>query len=700
MILLFDLTLPFKDPVLIFCLVLLIILLTPILLAKIKFPSIIGLILAGVLIGPHGFNLLLRDASIELFGTVGLLYIMFIAGLEIDLADFKLNKNKSIVFGAFTFIIPMILGTIAGYYVLNFSLASSILLASMFASHTLLAYPITSGYGINKLESINITVGGTIITDTAALLVLAVIAGSAQGDLNVNFWIQLIISILIFGFIVLYLIPIVCRWFFKKMEGQGEAQFIFSLSVVFGSAFLAELAGVEAIIGAFLSGLALNRFIPHTSPLMNRIEFVGNTLFIPFFMIGVGMLVYIRVLVQGTKALFVAVIMIIIAISAKWIAAFVTQKFYKYSNTERNVIFGLSSAQAAATLAVVLVGYNLEFFDVNVLNGTVIMILVTCLTSSFFTENAAKKLAQLEKEKTPEFKEIDQRILVPIANPENMENLIDLAVMIKDPDSKEPIYPLSVVQDDQEATEKLLINKKIIEGAVKHGAASENSIRLVSRIDQDISKGILRCIREMLITEIIVGWDGKVNSNGKAYGHVLDTLLEETSQMIWVSKIINPVNTIKKIVLAIPPLAEEEEGFEHWISKIKNFSKEIGAEIHVYSNRETEEKINEVIENSKPAVDCLYFTFEDWDDFLVLSRELEPDDLFIIISARHNMKSYRNNLDKIPGQLSRYFSENNYIIVFPALEDNDIKVAGKTATKTTKEANPAALENLTGGVNK
>jgi hypothetical protein len=325
------------------------------------------------------------------------------------------------------------------------------------------------------------------------------------------------------------------------------------------------------------------------------------------------------------------------------------------------------------------------------------MILVTCITSSFVTEQAGKNLAESEKEKTPEFKEIDQRILVPIANPENIENLIDLAVMIKNPDSEEPIYPLAVVKDDQEATEQLRINKKIIEGAVKYGAASENIIRLVSRIDQDTSKGILRCIREMLITEIIIGWDGQVNSSNNAYGHVLDTLLEKSSQMLWVSKIIKPINTVNKIVLAIPPFAEEEAGFGHWIYKIKALSKEIGAGIHIFSSKDTEESVREIIESSKPTIDCEYFNFDNWDDFLVLSRELEPDDLFIIVSARHNMKSFNHILDKIPSQLAKYFQDNNFIIIFPTLEDNE-KDAEKIATSRKKATNPAALENLTGGV--
>ncbi|MDQ3393964.1 MAG: cation:proton antiporter [Bacteroidota bacterium] len=670
MILLFEFSLPFKDPVLIFCLVLLIILLTPILFKKIKFPSIVGLIIAGVIIGPYGFNLLVRDASIELFGTVGLLYIMFIAGLEIDLADFKLNKNKSIVFGIITFTVPMVLGIVVGIYVLNLGIVSSVLLASMFASHTLLAYPITSGYGINKAESVNITVGGTIITDTAALMVLAVIAGAAEGDLNAQFWIRLIISFIVFVAVIFWVVPYIARWAFKKIDGEGESDFIFSLSVVFGAAFLAELAGVEAIIGAFLSGLALNRFIPHTSPLMNRIEFVGNTLFIPFFLIGVGMLVDVRVLVQGFDALYVALVMIIVAIAAKWIAAFITQKIYHYSIVERNLIFGLSSAQAAATLAVVLVGYNMEIFNVNVLNGTILMILVTCLTSSFITEKAAKTLADLQKEIKPNVDKIQQKILVPISDPETIEDLLDLAVMLKDPPSEEPIFALSVVKDDTEATENLLTNQKILEDAVKYGSSSDNQVRLVSRIDTDTAQGILRCIREMLITDVILSWDGKLNNQTHFFGKVLGNLLLKSNQNLFICRINIPINTIRKIVVAVPAIIEEEESFEQSVLKIKALAKEMGADLHFFATSATNARLKEVIEASKPAVESHYKEFDDWEDFLILARELQEDDLLIVINSRKGAISYNPIFVKIPELLSKYFNDFNFIMIYTAQDVN------------------------------
>src|SRR5687767_2942208 len=353
-----DFSLPLSNPVIIFSLVLFIILFAPILFNRIKIPHIIGLIIAGVIVGPYGLNLLLRDSSIVLFGTVGLLYIMFTAGLEIDLEEFRKNRFKSLVFGLFTFIIPMLLGTFAGYYFLRFSLPSSLLLASMFASHTLLAYPITSKYGISRIRSVTLTIGGTIITDIFALLVLATVTGMTKGEIGSAFWFRLAIASFLFGCIIFFLFPVIARWFFKNFN-DNISQYIFVLAMVFLGAFLAEAAGLEAIIGAFLSGLALNRFIPHSSPLMNRIEFVGNALFIPFFLISVGMLVDFKVLFKGLGALKVAGVMITVAVATKFVAAWITQKTFRLLADERRMIFGLSNSHAAATLAVVLVGYNI-----------------------------------------------------------------------------------------------------------------------------------------------------------------------------------------------------------------------------------------------------------------------------------------------------------------------------------------------------
>src|SRR5690554_3747007 len=348
--------LPLGNPVLIFSLILFIILLSPILLRKLNIPGIIGLIIAGVVIGPHGLNILEKSSAIDLFSTIGLLYIMFIAGLELDMNEFKSNRNKSLLFGLFTFIFPLGIGFPVCYYLLGYDFNASFLTASMFATHTLVAYPIVSKLGVSKNQAVAITVGGTILTDTAVLIILAVIIGNSQGNLDKEFWIRLLVSLAIFSFIMFFIVPKIAKWFFRKLESEKHSHYIFLLSVVFFAAFLAEVAGVEPIIGAFVAGLALNKLIPHSSALMNRIEFIGNSLFIPFFLIGVGMLVDVSVITKGPNALIIAGTLSAVALIGKWLAALFTQLVFKYSAAQRQLIFGLSGAHAAATLAVILVG--------------------------------------------------------------------------------------------------------------------------------------------------------------------------------------------------------------------------------------------------------------------------------------------------------------------------------------------------------
>ncbi len=664
---------PIKDPVLIFSLVLFIILLAPVLLQRIKIPSIIGLILAGVAIGPNGFNILLRDEGIILFGTVGLLYIMFLAGLEIDMNDFKKNRNTSLAFGVITFTIPMLLGTVVSYYLLEFSLVSSILLASMFASHTLLAYPIASRLGITKNKAVNITVGGTIITDTAALLVLAVITGANSGELNSEFWIRLGISLAIFSFIVLWVFPRIARWFFKNHETDAVAHYIFVLAMVFLAAFFAELAGVEPIIGAFLAGLALNPLIPHTSPLMNRIEFVGNALFIPFFLIGVGMLVDLRVLFRGPEALIVAGAMIAVAIAAKWLAAFITQKAFKFTSTEGKLIFGLSSAQAAATLAAVLIGYRIELLNESVLNGTILMILVTCIVSSVITEKAAVKQAIFDNEQAPDLSEISERILVPIAEEETMEPLIDLALLLKNAASPAPIYPLIVVKENRESKEKLIASSKILEKAESYASATDTPVDVLTRVDLNVTNGILRAIKDHMITEVVIGWNAKFTKNNMIFGSVLDNLLRKTGEMLLVAKLVQPLSTIKNIKVAVPPRAQYEPGFVHWINTIHTVAKQTSAAITFFSRKTTNDRISKVFMDLNTSVAVEYVEWEDWNNLISLKLDLGNDDLLVAISARLGSISYHSYLLNVPKQLSKHFRVHNFIVIYP--EQHGIRVA-------------------------
>src|SRR5690554_2384652 len=350
--------LPLEDPILIFSLILTIILIAPLLLQRIRIPGIIGLIISGIVIGPYGLNILGESLFVDVFSTIGLLYIMFIAGLELDLNEFRINKNKSLLFGFFTFFIPLSIGFPVCHYFLGYDFNASLLISSMFATHTLLTYPIVSKLGVSKNQAVAITVGGTILTDTAVLIILAVIIGSHNGGLTSEFWIKLGISLAVFSAFMFFVIPRIAKWFFRKLESEKHSHYIFVLCVVFLAAFLAEIAGVEPIIGAFVAGLALNKLIPHSSALMNRIEFIGNSLFIPFFLISVGMLVDVSVILSGPMALIVAGTLSVVAIFGKWNAAFFTQLVFKYSAAQRQLIFGLSGAHAAATLAVILVGYN------------------------------------------------------------------------------------------------------------------------------------------------------------------------------------------------------------------------------------------------------------------------------------------------------------------------------------------------------
>lgn len=661
----FDFSLPLKDPVLIFFVVLFIILLAPILLARFKLPSLIGLILAGLAAGPHGFGVLSRDSSIVLFGTVGLLYIMFLAALELDLNEFRKNKYRSLLFGALTFLFPFGLGILACRWILGFDLTASILVASMFSTHTLVAYPAASRLGITKNQAVTITVGGTVITDTLVLLILAVITGSRTGGLGYDYWIRLSVSLVAFCLVTFVLFPMLARWFFRNLEDEKTSQFLFVLALIFAAAFLAKLAGMEPIIGAFAAGLALNTLIPHTSPLMNRIEFVGNALFIPFFLIDVGMLVDTHVLFSGPEALMTAAVLTTVALTGKWLAAFATQKAFGYSRAQRGVIFGLSSSHAAATLAVILVGFNLGIVGEGVLNGTIVLILVSCLLGSFVTERAGRQLAIVESAKKPEPEVVSQKILVPIANPETIERLLDLSIMIRDPAAGQPISMLTVVRDDDEAAVRVAEGKKMFEKAVQHGSATDIRVKAIARVDLNVASGIVRTAKELGVTDIVLGWSGRSRAADRIFGSTMDSMLENASQSILVCNLIEPLNTAKRIVAAVPPNAEFERGFERWVGDLKRLARQTGTKVVFFLDPSSGAALKKAMEGGGAAVEADYRDFNDWEDFLILCREVGRDDLFVVVSARDGGISYLRELDDVPRRLFKHFGKNSFIVIYP-----------------------------------
>lgn len=668
--LLHEFELPLKNPVLVFSLVLFIILLAPILLKRFNIPGIIGLILSGVVVGPFGFNILEKSSAVELFSTIGLLYIMFIAGLELDMNEFKANRNKSLVFGLFTFVFPLVIGYPVCRYFLGYDFNASFLTASMFATHTLVAYPIVSKLGVSKNPAVAITVGGTILTDTAVLIILAVILGNSQGDLSREFWIRLAVSLAIFSAIIFLIIPRIAQWFFQKLESEKHAHYIFVLSIVFFAAFLAEVAGVEPIIGAFVAGLALNRLIPHSSALMNRIEFIGNSLFIPFFLISVGMLVDVRVILKGPAALIVAGTLSVVAIFGKWVAAWFTQLAFKYSAPQRKLIFGLSSAHAAATLAVILVGYKANILDENILNGTIILILITCVVASFATEKAAKTIALSEENGETESAApnifTDEHILLPIANPDNIEKLLEFALLVKDKKSVNPVSLLSVVPNNEEAEQNIIRSKNKLEKYVQQGSATETQVKIIATIDHNAASGIARTSREIMADFIIIGWPHRSGFLEKLIGEKVESILNNTERTLFVTHFEYPLVAHKRIIVIAPPLSEREAGFELWCNKTIRLSQELSVPAIVFSEERTKQAMESEIAENKLSPAITYQLFEDWEDFLVLSRHIQKDDLVILISARKGSFSHMYLLDSLPLKLEKYFEKNSKIVVYPS----------------------------------
>lgn len=660
---------PVTDPVVVFAIVLFVIFLGPLLLQRIRIPGIIGLILAGALLGPNGLHVLERSTAIELFGTVGLLYIMFQAGLEIDLNEFKENRNKGLTFGLLSFAIPQVFGALGLWYLLGLNWASAILVASMFASHTLVSYPIVSVMGLVKNEAVTVTLGGTLVVNALALLVLAVVASSTQGELTASFWFDLVFSLAVFVYLVIWVGPRVVRWFFRNVETEGAPQYIFVLSFVFAASFGAKVAGVEAIIGAFLAGLAINRLVPHTSPLMNRIDFVGNALFIPFFLIHVGMLSDFRVFFSGTTALITMGVVVGLSIVLKWAPAFLTAKIFGYKPAERRIIFGLSVAQAASTLAAALVGYELGLVSEDVLNGIIIMILVTCVLSALVVEPAGKELILLEE--TPQYKVRRQsdRILVPVANPKTILPLLDLAIMIHTPGSEEPIYPLAVVKDDAEAQSRILEIRTKLEKAVRYAAATDTVLHPITRIDLQVGAGIVRAIKELMITKVIVGWHGAYRPKDYLFGTVLDYLLTNCTREILVTRLLIPLNTVEKIFVIVPENAELEKGFSQWIRTVRILANQTTGKVHFAGPEATLDMVSAFAGKGKPVIKSEIRPFDDWEDVLVLSREITASTLLIAVQAREQMVSYHSWMRRMPRYLSKHFSDVSFILIYPEQHD-------------------------------
>lgn len=666
-------TWPIEDPVLVFAVLMMVILIAPLVAQRLRGPGIVGLIIAGILIGPNAMNILDRSETVVLLGTAGLLYIMFIAGIEIDLYRFKKYRSHSLIFGSATFLIPQVLGTLMAIVFLDFGWAAAILLASMFASHTLVPYPIMSRLGLAKCRSVTTTVGGTIITDTAALLVLAIVAASTRGELNAAFWLTLMVSLTIYTSVVWWGLPWLGRWFFNTIPSDGIAHFVFVIASVYLCAYFAEVAGVEAIIGAFLAGLALNRLVPDQSVMMARLEFAGNWFFIPVFLISVGMLVDPRALYTDLAAWKISLAMVTTVIVTKFLAAVVSSRILGYDKVESRIMFGLSVNQAAATLAAVMIGVQLGIFGDAVLNGAIMMILATCLIGPWVTQRYGRLLAQKEQEgELEDGFEQRPRILIPLRNPKGAEAILDVAFMIRPKDTDEPIFPLTVVQDADDASRQLITTERMLGNAVIHALAANIPVTPTIRLDTNPADGIVRAARELRVSTIVMGWTGISPARSRVFGSVLDQLLERCTQQFVVCHLVTELSTAERMVIVVPPFAHREFGFKQAVYSLKMMAQRAGLTVAISAAESDIKDVHQRIASIAPdvaMVDVPVSSIDQWQN--PRGDMLRKTDILVLLSARREQLSWQAALDHIPQQIAMMQPPVSMLVVYPGMGDEE-----------------------------
>ena len=662
---------PITDPTLIFFVVLLMILLSPIIMGRLRIPHIIGMVLAGVVVGQYGLDILERDASFELFGRVGLYYIMFLAGLEMDMEGLKKNRNRVAVFGLLTFLIPFAMTYAMASWLLYYTPLGSFLLAAIMASNTLIAYPIVGRYGLTRHTSSTLSVGSSMMALFLALIVMASIVNSFHGGSGIGFWLLFVVKFAVYCAGLILIIPRLTRWFLRRYS-DSVMQFIFVLAVVFLSAALSDAVGLEGIFGAFMSGLILNRFVPKVSPLMNRIEFTGNALFIPYFLIGVGMLINVRLLFAGSRILWVVFCLVFFGTLGKAVAAYLAARLFRMPWLSGHMMFGLTSAHAAGAIAMVMVGRQLEtapgryLFGDEVLNGIVIMILFTCVISTVITERAAQRLRLQEKEEPQLKKDIDdEKILIPVKYPEYADNLVTMATMMRNPRSKRDLVALNVVYDDVNMRHNQAEGQQLLDHLRHLASASDVPMTTQVRIAANIANGIKHAFKEFQASEILMGLHFHKEVSRGFWGEFTRSLYNGLSRQIIITRIMQPLNTIRRIQVAVPSRAEFEPGFYRWLERLARMAGNLECRVVFHGRQDTLQLVKEFIRNRFPSVRAEYEELEHWNELPELATRVREDHLFVIVTARKGTISYKSAMERLPDEVNKCFKGKTLMIIFP-----------------------------------
>ena len=660
---------PITNPTLIFFVVLCIILLAPIIMGKLRIPHIIGMVLAGVVVGEYGLDILQRDDSFELFGKVGMFYIMFLAGLEMDMESIRKAKSHYIIFGLLTATVPFIITYLLANWLMGYTQTASLLLGCIMASNTLVAYPIVCRYGLQQHPAVSLSVGSTMIALFLSLTAIAGIAGSSNGG-GMMFWLFFLFKIAAFCTAMILFIPRITRWFLHRYS-DAVMQFIFVLALLFMSAALAEVVSLEGILGAFLAGLILSRYIPTLSPLMGRIEFIGNALFIPYFLIGVGMLINVRVLFHGGGIVWVVLFMVAVGIIGKALAAYLACLHFRMPVSSGHLMCGLTTAHAAGAIAMVMVGMRLEtspghyLVDNDMLNGVVIMILLTCIFSGIVTERTAKKIV-VSDSATPKSQEHDdEKIFLPVKYPELAEGLLHVAIMMRNAKLNRGLVAPNVVYDDNKRQENQERGRKLLDNLVKVASAADVRMQTQVRVAANIANGIKHAFKEFDASEIIMGLHIHKEISPKFWGEFAQSLYNGLDRQIIFVRLKQPLNTLRCIHVAVPSRAEFEAGFTRWLERLLRLSDNLDCRIVFHARQDCCDLISDYIQHEHPSVRVTFEPMEHWNELPHLAKHVNDDHLIVFVTSRKGNISYKTAFEKLPKEIEYYYAGKSLMIVFP-----------------------------------
>ncbi len=662
--------LPLDEPVLVFAIALAVFLIGPLAIKRLGQPGIVGIVLLGAVLGPGGTGLVEHGDAIELLGTVGLIYLLFTVGLELDLRGFFENTGSAALFGLTSFFLPFSLGMAGAHYLFGFSLPAAALLAAVFASHTLLAYPIVNQYDVTQNRAVTAVFGGILFTDTLALVVLALAVGAADEGVSPLLLADIAISLALLFLVAWFLVPPVARWFFKNFTQESYFEFLFVATVFFGAASLAALLNIEPILGAFIAGIALNRLIPKGGTLMNRIEFVGNALFIPFFLLHVGMLVDFGVILEGVDTLQLAAFIIGAMLLAKWVAVRVVGSIQGYNKNERGVMFGLSTGQAAAALAVTLVGVREGLFGEVELNAVVLMLLVTAVISPWLTTRASNALA-LEKEAGEgDGQPTDPRIILPLSHHAELQRrLLEFAFVFKGEQRDEPVHVLTVLGPGDDTEQRVAELEEEFEDIREIGNEAEITVDTETRINHNPASGIVRGSLEVRADMLIMGWDAGRSLTQRMFGTVIDQVLDRTNIPALVARLGHPINTTERMFIVVPHGVDRHEGFFEGLYLLKTVADRVEADVEVLLINSRAEQYETLFDLVEPELPVTFTELQGWNKLHpYLNEHTDEDDLVSVLAARPGSVGYHSHLHSLPKRLVALPSQS--FIVLHLREDD------------------------------